>query len=188
MQGAAIYDSLAGLLQYPGEDYGQRAARCTQALAQVQPDAAPLLGEFCRRIEGLSTERLQELFTQTFDLDPTCSLEVGWHLFGEQYERGEFLVRMRQELRRHGLAESTELPDHLTHALAVLGRMELDEADTFAAACVFPALDKMRAGWEGKDNPFENVLEAIAHWLEGRHVRPPAENLPAAPVLRVLDE
>ena len=95
------------------------------------------------------SKELQELYAATFDLDPHCSLEVGWHLFGENYERGEFLVKMRVELRRLGVGESTELPDHLTHALAALGRMEPQEAAEFATACLFPALDKMCAATAG---------------------------------------
>ncbi|MBI3669601.1 MAG: nitrate reductase molybdenum cofactor assembly chaperone [Acidobacteria bacterium] len=187
METHTIYDQLAALLEYPGEDYVQRIERAAQVLAEAQPAAAGLLRSFQEQIRGSSTEELQALFTSTFDLDPVCSLEVGWHLFGEQYERGVFLVKMRQQMRRFALAESTELPDHLTHVLAVLGRMEPEEADEFAAACVHPALDKMRAGLGGKNNPFENVLEAIARLLESRHARGAEENRPAAPVLRVLD-
>ncbi len=187
METHAIYDQLAALLEYPGEDYVQRVERAAQALAEAQPAAAALLRSFQEQIRSSSTEELQALFTSTFDLDPVCSLEVGWHLFGEHYERGVFLVKMRQQMRRFALAESTELPDHLTHVLAVLGRMEPEEADEFAAACVHPALDKMRAGLGGKNNPFETVLEAIARLLESQHARGAEENRPAAPVLRVLD-
>ena len=187
MEAAAIYDFLADLLRYPGEDYPQRTARCAQALAAKERNAASLLTEFSLRTGELTTEGLQELFTQTFDLDPPCSLEVGWHLFGENYERGAFLVRMRQQMRRFALEESSELPDHLTHVLGVLGRMEPEEAGEFAAACVFPALDKMRAGLAGKNNPFENVLEAIVRLLESRYTRLAPENASDTPVLRVLE-
>ena len=75
----------------------------------------------------------QELYVQTFEFNPACTLELGWHLFGENYERGEFLVRMRDLLRRHGIAESTELPDHLTHVLALVGRLDHEEAAELAA-------------------------------------------------------
>ncbi len=187
MEQAGIYDSLASLLVYPGEDYRQRVARTVETLAQAEPGAAALLEDFSRGTERLSTEDLQELYTQTFDLNPVCSLEVGWHLFGEQYERGEFLVKMRQQLRRFALPESAELPDHFSHVLAVLGRMEQQEADEFAAACFHPALDKMRAAWSGKNNPYESVLGAIARFVESRHARPAAEELRARPVLRVLN-
>lgn len=187
MEAQLIHDLLAALLQYPGEDYRDCVARAAQALADVQPDAAPLLEEFSHRIERLSTEDLQELFIQTFDLNPLCSLEVGWHLFGENYDRGDFLVKMRQELRRHGLRESSELPDHLTHVLAVLGRMEPAEADKLAGL-LFPALDKMRAGFAESDNPFKNVLDSIAFVVESRHPRLRPDSPPDVPALRVWDE
>jgi nitrate reductase delta subunit len=187
MEFVAIYDRLASLLSYPNEDYRQRLARCAEALLGVEPGASLLVTGFLRQIEAFSTEQLQELYTQTFDLNPVCSPEVGWHLFGEQYERGEFLVKMRQQLRRFALPESAELPDHLSHVLAVLGRMEQREADEFAVACVYPALDKMRAAWSGKNNPYESVLGAIARFVESQHARPAAQELPATPVLRVLN-
>jgi nitrate reductase delta subunit len=187
MPQAEKLDSLAALLRYPDESYFRSAQICQGALRGVPSDILALLENFCRRISSLSTEELQELFTQTFDLNPVCSLEVGWHLFGEQYERGEFLVRMRQQMRRFGVAESTELPDHLTHVLSVLGRMEQEEAEKFASACVYPALDKMRAGLAEKDNLFEVVLELIARVMENHYERP-AELAVQTPALRVIQE
>lgn len=186
MEIQAIYDELAGLLEYPGEDYAQRVTRCAEALAQFEGEAAARLEEFSHRIAGFSTEALQELYTETFDLNPACSLELGWHLFGENYDRGDFLVKMRRELRRHGLGESRELPDHLTHVLPLLGRMQPEDAETLASL-VFAALDKVRAGFKGSENPFDLVLEALVRLLEGRHHRPQLDR-PAAPVLRVWDE
>ena len=70
--------------------------------------------------EQLGSTELEELYTRTFDINPVCSLEVGWHLFGEDYNRGAFLVRMRGLLREHGIEEGAELPDHLESVLRVL--------------------------------------------------------------------
>ena len=184
----ASYELFAALLEYPGPDYRERIGHAAEGLRTVAPCAAASLEEFARCTAGLSVETLQELYTQTFDLNPSCALEVGWHLFGESYERGEFLVKMRQQMRRFALTESVELPDHLSHALAVLGRMSAEEADEFASACLFPALDKMRGALEGKNNPFEHVLETTAKLLESRHPRPAREQVPAGPALRVLKE
>lgn len=156
----SLYDSLAGLLTYPDADYRRGLANCRAALKD-QPEAAERLDQFAGGIQDLALEGLQELFTQTFDLNPVCSLEVGWHLFGENYSRGEFLVEMRQELRRHGLPESTELPDHLTHVLSAVARMEAPKADRFTMKYVLPALEKMLAGLHGKECPYEHVLEAV---------------------------
>ena len=115
MTEANEFDLLASLVGYPGEQYLSNAVLCLELLAENDPEAAAPLGEFLAQTRNLSLEDLQELYAATFDLDPTCSLEVGWHLFGENYERGEFLVRMREQLRRSGIPETTELPDHLTH-------------------------------------------------------------------------
>lgn len=187
MTAANEFDLLAALLRYPGEDSRSAAAHCFAVLGENDPEAAALLAEFVEQTSRFSLEELQALFTTTFDLDPVCSLEVGWHLFGENYERGEFLVKMRGQLRRLDVKESTELPDHLTHALAALGRMEPDEAGDFATACLFPALDKMRAGIEGKSNPYEKVMLAVTRALEHRFQRSEPEAVPSGSAFRILD-
>jgi nitrate reductase molybdenum cofactor assembly chaperone len=156
-----LYDALAGLLCYPGPGYVDRLDECRRALEAVVPEAAERVGHVADRLRGLSDEDIEELYTRTFDLSPVCSLEVGWHLFGENYARGEFLVRMRQELRDRGLAESAELPDHLTHVLPALARMGRKEADRFASRFLLPALEKMLAGLARQENPYPDLLEAV---------------------------
>ncbi len=163
-------NNLARLLEYPAEGYSELAERAAGVARHTDPEAADYLRTFCSAIRGLSMERLQELFIQTFDLNPMCVLEVGWQLFGDEYKRGEFLVKMRGELRKHDLPESGELPDHLTHVLPLLARMDPEEAAQFASLFVLPALEKMLAALNGKQNPFENVLLAVRAWLRGRYV------------------
>ena len=156
-----LHDALAGLLTYPDADYRLRLDECRHDLSDCVPEAASLLGQFIEQIAGLSVEELEELYTHTFDLNPVASLEVGWHLFGENYSRGEFLVLMRQQMRRLGVEETTELPDHLTLVLRTLARMPTREADRFTSRYVLPALEKMLAGLGGKNSPYRFVLEAI---------------------------
>lgn len=152
----------ASLFQYPCDGYRAEAARCTEAYR------SPELEQFARRISGLSTEQLQELYIQTFDLNPDCALDIGWHLFGENYERGEFLVKVRGEMRRYGVPESAELPDHLTHVLPLMARMEESDAAEFTAAFLLPALAKMLAALEGKDNPFAELLRGLQSIAQAR--------------------
>jgi nitrate reductase delta subunit len=178
---------LATLLRYPTENSVANVMRSCASAAAINPQLAAPLNEFLARTRGVSAEELQVLYTSTFDLDPICSLEIGWHLFGENYERGEFLVKMRGELRRLGVQESVELPDHLSHVLDALDRMDPDEAAEFAAACLFPALDKMIAGIKGKSNPFECVLVAARQLLELRFERAELATVLAEPAFRILD-
>ena len=82
--GASALPAIADLLDYPGSDWPGKMSVCA--------DAA---NDFCRVVEKVSLSDLQELYTRTFDLNPVCALEVGYHLFGENYKRGEFLANLR---------------------------------------------------------------------------------------------
>jgi nitrate reductase delta subunit len=182
MDQAVLWDRMAALFRYPDGNYLEAARQCHHAVDVREPDVAALLARFLDQMEDLSPEARQELFTATFDLNPSCALEVGWHLFGENYERGAFLVKLRQQLTRFGLSDAGELPDHLSLVLAVLGRMPSEEAEEFAGGCLLPALGKMRTGLAGKDNPFEPVLEAIARLVERMYAPPAGEDpQPALP-------
>lgn len=173
MDRAELYSLFAELFTYPREGYTRAVGRSRAMRGEFPPAAREDLAKFDERVRGRTTEQLEELFVGTFDLNPVCILEIGWHLYGDNYDRGAFLVKLRERLRRCAIPESTELPDHLTHVLALLGRMEAGEADAFAAESVIPALDKMLAGIAGKDSPYEFLLSALrktlacAHALEG---------------------
>lgn len=152
---------LARLFTYPGDEYGT-AVETAVDCASV---AVPALSAFAEAIRKLSLGDLQALYTSTFDLQPQCSLDIGWHLFGEDYERGKFLARMRRELRAHNIPESCELPDHLSHALLLLARMEPVRAENFAAAVVGPAVERM-LGSIPASNAFTPLLRAAQQLIE----------------------
>ena len=122
----------------------------------------------------------QEVYVQTFEFNPACTLEIGWHLFGENYERGEFLVRMREQLRRHGIAETADLPDHLRHLLLLIDRMDREEAADLAGQFVLPALAKIRSAL--KDNPYEGLIAAIEEKLAADFGQ--AKGLPHLPIFQ----
>ena len=149
------YDKLARLFEYPDEAYVRRCY-----------DAG--LPEFAHEMEQLTTTGIQEAFIATFDWNPATALDLGWHLYGEQYERGEFLVRMRVELRRYGVAESTELPDHLTHTLKLLGRMDDEAAEKFAREFTAPAVAKLMAGLQQNKTPFVAIVAAVREALPAK--------------------
>lgn len=151
----SYFDLLARLFVYPGESY---ASHCRAAGLTGLADFA----------ESISTAQLQEQFVDTFDWSPATALEIGWHLFGEDYARGEFMARMRAELRRYGLQESGELSDHLTHVLALLGHMEKDQADEFSRDFVSPAVGKLVAALDQRNSPFAPAMRAVWDALPAR--------------------
>ena len=172
----AVLENVGKLLSYPGADYLAEVRACRNAASAIDPEAARYLDDFCARLGGLSVEDAQELYVQTFDLNPICALEVGWQLYGDNYDRGNFLVKMCQELDRYGVPETAELPDHLGNMLPLLARMEPAEARSMSASGVIPAVKKMLAAFEGKDNPYATLLNALGRILEVREAAPEANH------------
>ena len=130
--------------------------------------------------DAIKATDLEELYTRTFDINPVCSLETGWHLFGEDYNRGAFLVRMRGVLRQYGVEEGAELPDHLESALRVLAVMKADDASDLAREFILPAVMKMREPFAENDNPYGDVLAEVERFLRETYGEPIEWSAPTA--------
>jgi nitrate reductase molybdenum cofactor assembly chaperone len=186
MNAKLIIEQFAKLFEYPDNDYRLNAEECLKALQGEHSEGAASFEEFCASIRNLNTDDLRELFTRTFDLNPMCTLEIGWQLYGEDYQRGELLVKMREQLREYDLRESGELPDHLTHALVLLAHLEPEEAAEFAGWYLLPALDKMRTSWRENRNAFALLLESAFLRLRSEYPYDPARMPVRKPELPIL--
>jgi nitrate reductase molybdenum cofactor assembly chaperone NarJ/NarW len=162
---ASGLDLIAQLFEYPTAGYRERITEAAAAIALTDAHAADLLGTFAEAIGGRSLAAMEELYIQTFDLNPDACLEVGWHLFGEDYARGEFLVKVRHEMRRYGVAEREELPDSLLCVLPLAARMAQDEAAIFRSKYLLPAVEKLRKAIPADSNPFAALCAALASLL-----------------------
>lgn len=166
-QDTALLELLARALTYPDARTPALLAECRAAAGWADPAAAEPLGLFAAALSGESVEAMQERFTGAFDFDPKCSLDIGWHLYGENYDRGDFLVRLRGELAAHGVEEGVDLPDHLPHVLQLLARMPADAASALGRDSVIPALDKILAGLDGRETPYEHVVRSVHAAVSG---------------------
>ena len=166
------HDALADLFRYPDLAGKQTVLAAAATLRGVDAELDATLEPFERMFLHRDAIDLEELYTHTFDINPVCTLEIGWHLFGEDYSRGAFLVRMRELMRRVGVEESSELPDHLPQVLAVIGRVPADEAESLAREFALPAIDKMLGGLGDKKNEYRSVLEAVRGFLARRYGEP----------------
>lgn len=159
------FDAIGRLFRYPTEGYLALARELAKSLCTGSSRAAEPMARFADYVASIPPHELEETFTRTFDLNPACAAEIGWHLFGEEYLRGLFMVRIRAEMRERGLEESGELPDHVVHVLAVLAAMEPKPAREFARACVCPAVGKMQRALAEGDPPFRPLVDALAAML-----------------------
>ncbi|MCA9321504.1 MAG: hypothetical protein KDB18_05955 [Salinibacterium sp.] len=156
-----LFESLAILLSYPKGEIGVVAGQAIAALEGECPEIADRLQEFALTIGRLPLSEREELFTRTFDINPLCCQEVGWQIFGECYDRGGFLVEMRGLLRDRGVTESGELPDHLTHLLALFPRLDDAEAWKLGKDRMVPAIEKMLEGFKDDVNPYRDLLDVV---------------------------
>jgi len=163
----APFEALSQVLRYPDAGFEAAVAACGEAVAARSVAVAADVAAFAAAVAGRPTSAMEELYAQTFDFNPKCTLEIGWHLFGEEYERGELLVRLRGMLREHGIPEAGELPDHLGYVLVLLPRLGRDAAERLVSACVTPALDAILAGLAGQENPYEHLVRATRRLLAG---------------------
>jgi nitrate reductase delta subunit len=169
---AELLDSLATVLEYPNADFANRADACVACAQRERPDVAADLAQFASFARSSELGEAEERYVATFDANAERALEVGWQVFGEQYARGAFLVELRGQMRECGVAEGTELPDHLTQVLRLLGRIDAARARTLVDNAVAPALRRvMESLAKQPDNPYAGVL----HGIRG------ALGIPAAP-------
>jgi nitrate reductase delta subunit len=154
-------DRLADALSYPVGDFAATIAACRTALSRHAPLAGEEVATFQQATAPMTLAGLQELYTSTFDLNPAATLDVGWHVFGESYDRGSFLATLRADLRAAGVAETSELPDHLPQLLRLIGRSAPVPADEFASL-VSLALERVTPVLESDRNPYVHLLRAVA--------------------------
>lgn len=159
-------EALSTLLGYPGEDFPARAAAAASAVACACPAAVRDVAAFVRWTRSVGLAECEEAYVRSFDGNAERALEVGWQVFGEQYARGAFLVRLREGYRQHGVQETSELPDHLTQVLRLLPRLPEAEARSLVATAVAPALARIRRGFaERRDDPYAGIVESVGRVL-----------------------
>jgi nitrate reductase molybdenum cofactor assembly chaperone len=184
-----LLEHLSILLEYPEEHTAAALGALCLALGGDGPDQAgrpraARVGTKRQALEALlewgqyfchtPLWEVQEAYTQTFDLNPTCSLDVGYYLFGEDYQRGVFMAHLRESQEAVGMEAGPELPDHLPVLLRWLARVYDTELYTeMTAECVVPVLrwmDEMLASGRGatdRQNPYRYVLQALTQLLAG---------------------
>jgi nitrate reductase delta subunit len=72
-------------------------------------------------LEGKEAIHVQEQYTALFDMSPSTTLNVTYHLWGDGEKRAHLLTRLQQEYAGAGLEKnSLELPDFLPLILEFL--------------------------------------------------------------------
>ena len=116
----------------------------------------------------------------TFDFNPATAPYLGHHLFGDNQQKGGYMIGLKQEYARHGFTPTgCELPDHLSVVLAFLAHLARENRDgirqPFLAASVLPGLARIAEAFaDRRDCPWQPVVAAV-HILcaaDGKEVTP----------------
>ena len=159
MERKAMLQNLAYIFSYPQAEYRDRAEKILIGCNR-KPRLTQFWNPFLQFVREKELTEIEETFTSTFDMRPSTCLEVGWHLYGEDYKRGQLLVKMRQTLGKNQIPESVELPDHMSHCLKLLAVLPDDEANILVKEYMKPALLKILKGIE-QENPYRSALEFL---------------------------
>lgn len=178
------YRILSSLLLYPEPELVAALPELEAGLdARPGMRAAlrPLLAHLAQ--EDLIT--LQQYYVQTFDRTPSHSLHLFEHIHGESRDRGQAMVDLMEEYKKHGLQmEGDELPDFVPLFLEFLSQLdsELDagpllgdavhvlahignklSANGNVYACVFDVLEQLSPvlAEELSEPPVKDMDEAL---------------------------
>ena len=152
-----VTDAMAALLEYPSPRFPALLEACRSYASSVGPEVAGGLERFAASVEGLSRAQLQALYTETFDFSESCTLDIGWHLFGDRHQRGMFLSELRPELAAAGIDERLELPDHLPHVLMLLSRSDPSKTAPLRTM-VRRAVEKLTTNLHERQSPYEHLV------------------------------
>ncbi|MBT3252193.1 MAG: hypothetical protein HN729_07180 [Candidatus Marinimicrobia bacterium] len=158
-----ILGLFAQLLSYPGESYKSSCAQLQNYLSDY-PEEKQHFDKFADFILDSKLSKIEELYTVSFDMNPSTCFEIGWHLYGEAYQRGEFLVKVRVLLRKDNIKESVELPDHISHCLLVLYLSKNEKDKNFVGYSTCKGLDKILESLD-KENPYYHALITLSNIL-----------------------
>jgi len=166
---------VAACLEYPSAQTPALARRAAERTAGDHIALARALWDLAVWLETAPLSEAEERYTALFDLDPVCTLHVGYQVFGDTYPRGAFIANMARELRQAGVGRGSDLPDFLPVVLRLLAVTGADEAEPLLEVVVRPALVKMSQALSGSRSPWSDVIRALPELLGGVAATVPAD-------------
>ncbi len=122
------YQILSLLLQYPDAELVGALPELDEALA-ARPAWRERLQPLLAHLGATKLIDLQQDYVATFDRNPSHSLHLFEHIHGESRDRGQAMVDLLAEYRKHGLEMvGDDLPDYVPLFLEFLAQLDNDAA------------------------------------------------------------
>jgi len=175
------FQVLSTLLMYPNEQLIE-ALDEIQAALDGRPEMKSTLKPLFDYLAGEDLLSLQEKYVATFDRNPSHSLHLFEPIHGESRDRGQAMVDLMQEYKKHGLQMcADDLPDYVPLFLEFLSQVDSEEADRLLSDAVH-VLAHIGRKLAGNDSPYAVVFTAI------EALSPVAAEELTEPPIRDMDE
>jgi nitrate reductase delta subunit len=174
-----LYELFAEILDYPGPHLTASVQDCAALLRSEFPEGAELLGRFGNVQAGVPLGQLQEAYTSIFDMQPECTLNLGYQLLGDDWRRSILLFKLKEVYQARNFDSDSDLPDHLCILLRFLGSFDdSKEPAELVDDCLLPALSRIAPSVQLGESPYRWVLQALLSWLREHRktVEPGHEN------------
>jgi len=152
------------LFKYPEENYKENTKELGEILKNRFPEIYEKYREFETEIIKTDIDTLREIYTRTFDLNPSCPPYIGYHLFEDSYKKGEFLVSLKEVYKNCGFEfDEKELPDHLSIILEFISFKGFDDENVkiIIDEGLMLSFDKMRICFKNGKNPYKSLIESL---------------------------
>lgn len=143
----AVFGLFGKILGYPGPDLSQCVAEAADAVGSRDPEAAKALTAFGTFVGSCEPGRIEEVYSETFDLNPAQYPYAGYHLCGESYKRSVLMVALSELYAEQGFDCGVELPDHLAVLLQFASHTDNERlAEDLLEEAVLPTVERLASG------------------------------------------
>jgi len=157
-----LFRLIARLLEYPDGMWQQEASAFREEIERIpDPQIAANLTRFLDRVTEWDPDLLCSHYVQIFDFGKSTNLYVTYGTHGEQRERGQALLALKQQYERSGFVmHENELPDYLPLILEFASCAPAQEVEPIFAAHR-PAIARIYNELRNLKSPYVYVFAAL---------------------------
>jgi nitrate reductase delta subunit len=162
-----IFKLLSILLEYPEDEAMEHIEECRIVASRLSDgEVKSSATEFISYLGTTPLIELQETYTATFDLNPSTSLNLSYHKWGDGRERGNALAGLVDLYLRagYGIAEG-DLPDFLPLVLEFLSIGPPETARRIMAE-LHPQASILASRLAESGSPYMALVEGVARLFE----------------------
>ncbi|MDC8757031.1 nitrate reductase molybdenum cofactor assembly chaperone [Janthinobacterium fluminis] len=175
------YKALSALLLYPEAELLDHLPGLESVLAAT-PERHEVLRPLLDYLAGNALIDLQQNYVTTFDRNPSHSLHLFEHIHGESRDRGQAMVDLMEEYKKHGLEMTgDDLPDFVPLFLEFLSQQDEAEAARLLGDAVH-VLAHIGRKLDANGSPYAVVFDVL------ERLSPVAAEALTEPPVRDMDE